>query len=57
MPSAEQIRAWIEVAKKKNYYEILGIYPTAGSEEIKAAFHKFALRFHPDQLVEDGEES
>jgi curved DNA-binding protein CbpA len=56
MPSAEQIRAWTEVAKKKNYYEILGIYPTAGDGEIKAAFHKFALRFHPDQLVDDGED-
>jgi curved DNA-binding protein CbpA len=56
MPSAEQIRAWTEVAKRKNYYEILGIYPTAGDGEIKAAFHKFALRFHPDQLVDDGED-
>jgi curved DNA-binding protein CbpA len=56
MPSAEQIRAWTEVAKKKNYYEILGIYPNAGDKEIKAAFHKFALRFHPDQLVDDGDD-
>ncbi len=56
MPSAEQIRAWTEVAKKKNYYEILGLYPTAGESEIKAAFHKFALRFHPDQLVDDGDD-
>ncbi|MGO9708503.1 MAG: J domain-containing protein [Polyangiaceae bacterium] len=56
MPSAEQIRAWVEVAKKKNYYEILRIFPGAGESEIKAAFHKFALRFHPDQLVDDGDE-
>jgi len=56
MATAEQIRAWVEVAKRKNYYEILGIYPTASDEEIKAAFHKFALRFHPDQLVEEGED-
>jgi curved DNA-binding protein CbpA len=56
MPSAEQIRAWIEVAKKKNYYEILGLYPSASDDDVKAAFHKFALRFHPDQLVEDGED-
>jgi curved DNA-binding protein CbpA len=55
MPSAEQIRAWVEVAKKKNYYEILGLFPGAGDDEIKAAFHKFALRFHPDQLVDDGD--
>jgi curved DNA-binding protein CbpA len=56
MPSAEQIRAWVEVAKKKNYYEILRIYPGADDSEIKAAFHQFALRFHPDQLVEDGDD-
>jgi curved DNA-binding protein CbpA len=56
MPSAEQIRAWIEVAKRKNYYEILGLYPAASEGEIKAAFHKFALRFHPDQLVDAGDE-
>jgi curved DNA-binding protein CbpA len=56
MASAEQIRGWVEVAKGKNYYEILGIYATASEAEIKAAFHKFALRFHPDRLVEEGEE-
>ncbi len=56
MASAEQIRAWVEVARKKNYYEILGLYPTAAEGEIKAAFHKFALRFHPDQLVDEGDE-
>ena len=56
MPSTDQIRAWLEVAKKKNYYEILRIFPGAADAEIKAAFHKFALRFHPDQLVEDGED-
>jgi curved DNA-binding protein CbpA len=57
MPSAaEQIRAWVEVAKKKNYYEILRIFPGATDAEIKTAFHKFALRFHPDQLVENGED-
>ena len=56
MPSAEQLRAWVELARTKNYYEILRIYPGAGDAEIKRAFHAFALRFHPDQLVEEGEE-
>jgi curved DNA-binding protein CbpA len=56
MASAEQIRAWIEVAKRKNYYEILRSHPGASDAEIKAAFHQFALRFHPDQLVEDGDD-
>jgi curved DNA-binding protein CbpA len=57
MATADQIRSWVEVAKKKNYYEILRIYPGAREAEIKAAFHQFALRFHPDQLVEDGDDA
>jgi curved DNA-binding protein CbpA len=57
MPSpAEQIRAWVEVAKTKNYYEILRLKPGATDKDIKAAFHQFALRFHPDQHVDLGGE-
>ena len=55
MAAAEQIRAWIEVAKKKNYYEILRIFPGAEDDEIKRVSPRLpALKFHPDQLVEEG---
>lgn len=54
MASAEQIRAWVEVARKKNYYEILRLQLGSTDAQVKAAFHAFALRFHPDQLVDDG---
>ncbi len=57
MASVEQIRAWIEVAKNKNYYEILRLQLTASDAEVKAAFHQFALRFHPDRLVDDGDDT
>jgi curved DNA-binding protein CbpA len=31
------------------YYEALGLEPNAGYQEIKRAFHKLALKYHPDR--------
>ncbi len=35
-------------ANKKNAYDVLGIEPTATSEEIKAAYKAMVKRYHPD---------
>lgn len=35
--------------KKKDYYDILGLQKTCDEAEIKKAYKKLALRFHPDK--------
>ena len=37
------------MADKKDYYEVLGINKGASADEIKSAFHKMAMKYHPDR--------
>jgi len=40
------------VEAKEDYYEILGVEKTATEREIKSAFRKLALQYHPDKNKE-----
>ena len=41
---------------KRDYYDVLGITRDATEEDIKKAFRKLALEFHPDRNKSDGAE-
>ncbi|MFI3282795.1 MAG: DnaJ domain-containing protein, partial [Rikenellaceae bacterium] len=43
------------MAEKRDYYEVLGVQKSANADEIKKAYRKAAIKFHPDKNPGDKE--
>ena len=51
----KQYNTYTEPLKKSNSYEILQIEPPVTEDDLKKAYHKMCLKFHPDKKGGDAE--